>query len=201
MTDDSRPDPTGSHPPRVDVPLGDTPRIVYEGRYQRMVVRGTWEYSERTHPGGLAAIVIAVTPEDKVLFVEQFRIPLQARTIEMPAGLVGDVDSGESIEQSAIRELEEETGWTAEHAQVLMIGPTSSGASSEKIAFVRATGLRKVGPGGGDPSEDITVHEVPRAGAAAWLAGKLGQGYELDAKLWAGLWMIDHNLDGSPRAP
>ena len=191
MTDDSRPDPTGSHPPRV----------VYEGRYQRMVVRGTWEYSERTNPGGLAAIVIAVTPEDKVLFVEQFRIPLQARTIEMPAGLVGDVDSGESIEQSAIRELEEETGWTAEHAQVLMIGPTSSGASSEKIAFVRASGLRKVGAGGGDPSEDITVHEVPRAGAAAWLAGKLGQGYELDAKLWAGLWMIDHNLDGSPRAP
>ena len=166
-----------------------------------MVVRGTWEYSERTHAGGLAAIIIAVTPDDRVLFVEQFRVPLGARTIEMPAGLVGDVDSGESIEQSAIRELEEETGWTAEHAQVLMIGPTSSGASSEKIAFVRASGLRKVGAGGGDPSEDITVHEVPRSGAVAWLAGKLGQGYELDAKLWAGLWMIDHNLDGSPRSP
>ena len=196
MTDDSRPAPSGA-----DAQRNDAPHTVYEGRYQRMVVRGTWEYSERTHPGGLAAIVIAVTPEDKVLFVEQFRIPLQARTIEMPAGLVGDVDSGESIEQSAIRELEEETGWTAEHAQVLMIGPTSLGASSEKIAFVRASGLRKVGAGGGDPSEDITVHEVPRSAAAAWLAGKLGQGYELDAKLWAGLWMIDHNLDGSPRSP
>ena len=196
MTDDSRPAPSGA-----DAQRNDAPHTVYEGRYQRMVVRGTWDYSERTHPGGLAAIVIAVTPEDKVLFVEQFRIPLQARTIEMPAGLVGDVDSGESIEQSAIRELEEETGWTAEHAQVLMIGPTSSGASSEKIAFVRASGLRKVGAGGGDPSEDITVHEVPRSAAAAWLAGKLGQGYELDAKLWAGLWMIDHNLDGSPRSP
>ena len=196
MTDDSRPAPSGA-----DAQRNDAPHTVYEGRYQRMVVRGTWEYSERTHPGGLAAIVIAVTPEDKVLFVEQFRIPLQARTIEMPAGLVGDVDSGESIVQSAIRELEEETGWTAEHAQVLMIGPTSSGASSEKIAFVRASGLRTVGAGGGDPSEDITVHEVPRSAAAAWLAGKLGQGYELDAKLWAGLWMIDHNLDGSPRSP
>jgi ADP-ribose pyrophosphatase len=177
----------------------DTPRTVYEGRYQRMVVRGGWEYSERTHPGGLAAIIIAVTPQDRVLFVEQFRIPLQARTIEMPAGLVGDVDAGESIEQSAVRELEEETGWTATHAEVLMTGPTSSGASSEKIAFVRASGLRKVGQGGGDASEDITVHEVPRAQAAAWLAAKLGEGYELDAKLWAGLWMIDHNLDGTPR--
>ncbi len=175
------------------------PRVVYEGRYQRVVVRGTWEYSERTHAGGLAAIIVAVTPDDEVLFVEQFRVPLQARTIEMPAGLVGDITAGESIEASAIRELEEETGWTADHAEVLMIGPTSSGASSEKIAFVRATGLRKVGEGGGDDSEDITVHSIPRDHAAAWLVEKMGEGYELDAKLWAGLWMIEHHLDGRPR--
>ena len=97
-----------------------------------MVVRGTWEYSERTHAGGLAAIIIAVTPEDRVLFVEQFRVPLQARTIEMPAGLVGDIDAGETIERSSIRELEEETGWTADHAEVLMVGPTSSGASTAR---------------------------------------------------------------------
>jgi ADP-ribose pyrophosphatase len=175
------------------------PRVVYEGKYQRMVVRGTWEYSERVHAGGLAAIIVAVTPDDEVLFVEQFRVPLQARTIEMPAGLVGDIDAGESIELSAVRELEEETGWTADHAEVLMIGPTSSGASNEKVAFVRASGLRKVGDGGGDASEDITVHTVPRARAAAWLVQKMGEGYELDAKLWAGLWMIEHQLDGTPR--
>ncbi|HDS0921682.1 MULTISPECIES: NUDIX hydrolase [Stenotrophomonas] len=180
-------------------PNTQAPKVVYEGKYQRMVVRGSWEYSERTHAGGLAAIIIAVTPDDNVLFVEQFRVPLQANTIEMPAGLVGDIDAGESIEASAVRELEEETGWTADHAEVLMIGPTSSGASSEKIAFVRATGLRKVGEGGGDASEDITVHEVPRARAAAWLVEKMGQGYQLDAKLWAGLWMIEHHLDGTAR--
>jgi ADP-ribose pyrophosphatase len=176
-----------------------TPQILHEGKYLRMATRGTWEYVERTHAGGLAAIIIAVTPEDKVVFVEQFRVPLQARTIEMPAGLVGDIDAEESIEVSAIRELEEEAGWTAEHAEVLLIGPTSSGMTSEKIAFVRATGLRKVGDGGGDGSEDITVHEVPRAQAAAWLTQKLAEGYELDAKLWAGLWMIEHNLDGTRR--
>ena len=180
-------------------PNTQAPKVVYEGKYQRMVVRGSWEYSERTHAGGLAAIIIAVTPDDNVLFVEQFRVPLQANTIEMPAGLVGDIDAGESIEDSAVRELEEETGWTAAHAEVLMIGPTSSGASSEKIAFVRATGLRRVGEGGGDASEDITVHEVPRARAAAWLVEKMGQGYQLDAKLWAGLWMIEHHLDGTAR--
>ena len=84
----------------------EAPRVVYEGKYQRMLVRGTWEYSERTHAGGLAAIIIAVTPEDKVLFVEQFRVPLQAPTIEMPAGLVGDIHAGESIEVPAVRALE-----------------------------------------------------------------------------------------------
>lgn len=175
------------------------PRLIHDGKFLRMLQRGTWEYVERAHAGGLAAIIIAVTPEDKVLFVEQFRVPLQAPTIEMPAGLVGDVHVAESIEISAIRELEEETGWTADHAQVLMIGPTSSGMSSEKIAFVRATGLRRVGPGGGDGDEDITVHEIPRQRAAAWLVEKMAEGYELDAKLWAGLWMIDHHLDGSAR--
>lgn len=175
------------------------PRIVYEGRYLRMVERGNWEYSERNHTGGLAAIILAVTPEDRVVFVEQFRVPLQAKTIEMPAGLVGDIHADESIELSAIRELEEETGWTAERAEVLLIGPTSSGSSSEKVAFVRASGLRKVGEGGGDGDENITVHEIPRREAAAWLTSKLGEGYELDAKLWAGLWMIEHELDGTPR--
>jgi len=173
--------------------------VVWQGKYQRMMVRGTWEYVERAHAGGLAAIIIAVTPDDEVLFVEQFRVPLQARTIEMPAGLVGDIHAGESIEVSAVRELEEETGWTADHAEVLMIGPTSSGSSSEQIAFVRATGLRKVGEGGGDGDEDITVHAVPRPRAAAWLVQKMDEGYALDAKLWAGLWMIDHTLDGTPR--
>ncbi len=175
------------------------PVVIHEGKFLHLVKRGRWEYAARAHAGGLAAIILAVTPEDNVLFVEQFRVPLQAPTIEMPAGLVGDIHAGESIEVSAIRELEEETGWTAEHAQVLMIGPTSSGMSSEKIAFVRATDLRRVGSGGGDGTEDIIVHEVPRSGAAAWLVKKMAEGFELDAKLWAGLWLIDHNLDGSAR--
>ena len=46
--------------------------------------------------------------------------------------------------------------------------------------------------------ENIVVHAVPRAQAPAWLMRKRAEGYELDLKLWAGLWMIDHNPDGSP---
>ena len=176
----------------------DTTQTLYSGRWLTLRQRGHWEYVERNNPGG-AVIIIAVTSEDKLLFVEQFRVPIGQRTIEMPAGLVGDIQADESIEQSAIRELEEETGWTAEHAEVLLIGPVSSGSSSERVAFVRVTGLTKVGQGGGDGDEDITVHQVPRTRAAAWLVQKLNEGYQLDAKLWAGLWMIEHHLDGTPR--
>src|SRR3546814_7701179 len=78
--------------------------------------------------------------------------------------------------------------------------PTSSGMSNERIAFVRATGLTRVGPGGGDETEDIIVHAVPRAQAPAWLVRKRDEGYELDLKLWAALWMLERNPDGSPRS-
>jgi ADP-ribose pyrophosphatase len=132
-----------------------------------------------------------------VLFVEQYRVPLQKRAIEMPAGLVGDIEAGEAIETSAARELEEETGWRPAHCEVLLVGPTSSGMSNERVAFVRATGLTKVGEGGGDATEDILVHAIPRADAARWLVQKMAEGYEMDPKLWAGLWLIEHNPNGS----
>ena len=175
----------------------DDAKTVYEGKYLRVKTRGNWEYAERTHAGGLATIILAVTPDDNILFVEQFRVPLQARTIEMPAGLVGDIEAGESLELSAARELEEETGWRPARCEVLMIGPTSAGMSTERIAFVRATQLTKIHDGGGDAHEDITVHEVPRRDAPRWLAAKMAEGYEMDAKTWAGLWLIERNADGS----
>jgi ADP-ribose pyrophosphatase len=177
----------------------DEPReILYEGDWLRLVRRGKWEACERTHADGMAVIVIAVTPGDEVLFVEQYRVPLQARTIEMPAGLVGDDPGEDTLEDAARRELVEETGWEPGTVEVLLVGPTSSGMSNERIAFVRARDLRQVGEGGGVDSEDITVHAVPRAQAPAWLMRKQDEGYELDLKLWAGLWMIERNPDGSP---
>ncbi|HZX79041.1 NUDIX hydrolase [Lysobacter sp.] len=175
----------------------DAPELLYDGQWLRMLKRGTWEYVERTNGDGMAVIVIAVTPDDNVLFVEQYRVPLGASTIEMPAGLVGDDHDTDTLEAAARRELIEETGWAADRVDVLLVGPTSAGMSSERIAFVRARGLTRVGTGGGVGSENITVHEVPRAQAPAWLMQKQREGYELDLKLWAGLWMIEHNPDGS----
>ena len=177
--------------------MTDQPTTMCEGQYLRLVKRGHWEYAERTNAGS-AVIVIAVTPEDKLLFVEQFRIPMNAPTNEMPAGLVGDLDAHDTMEEAARRELLEETGWQAAEVKVLMVGPTSSGMSNELIAFVRARGLTRVHAGGGDETENITVHEVPVADAPRWLTEKMAAGYSMDPKLWAGLWLLDRNPDGTP---
>jgi len=176
--------------------MKDTTEVLYEGEYLRLKKRGHWEYAERTNAGS-AVIVIAVTPENCLLFVEQFRPPMNAPTIEMPAGLVGDLDAHDTMEDAARRELLEETGWQAEDVKVLMVGPTSAGMSNELIAFVRARRLTRVHAGGGDDSENITVHEVPVADAPRWLTEKMTAGYSMDPKLWAALWLLERNPDGT----
>lgn len=182
----------------MENPADHPPETLYEGQWLRISRRGRWEYAERTHGNGMAVIIIAVTPTDHVLFVEQFRVPLNNRTIEMPAGLVGDDHAHDTLADAARRELVEETGWEPAQVDVLLTGPTSSGMSSERIAFVRATRLTRVGSGGGVDGEDITVHQVPRVDAPMWLMQKQREGFDLDLKLWAGLWMLERNPDGSP---
>ena len=176
--------------------MNDCIETLYEGKYLRLVKRGSWEYAERANASS-AVIIVAVTPHGTLLFVEQFRVPMNAKTIEMPAGLVGDLDEADTIEDAARRELLEETGWEASEVKVLMVGPSSAGMSTELVAFARATGLRKVHDGGGDDSENIIVHEVPVAQAPRWLVQKMAEGYAMDPKLWAGLWLLDREPDGS----
>jgi ADP-ribose pyrophosphatase len=169
------------------------------GKWLRLKRRGRWEYAERTNPGG-GVMIIAVTPEDRILFVEQYRPAIESMTIEMPAGLVGDVASSadESAVDAAERELVEETGYRAKRVEFLMAGPTSAGMSNEILAFVRAHELTKVHAGGGDETEDIVVHEVPRHEAAAWLIGRIRAGYSIDPKMFAGLYMLENEVLFAP---
>jgi ADP-ribose pyrophosphatase len=163
------------------------------GKWLRLKRRGRWEYAERTNPGG-GVMIIAVTPEDCILFVEQYRPAIECMTIEMPAGLVGDVatSADESAVDAARRELVEETGYSAARIDFLMAGPTSAGMSNEILAFVRAYDLTREHAGGGDDTEDILVHEVPRRDAAAWLVAKIRAGYSIDPKMFAGLYLLEN---------
>ena len=135
---------------------------LYEGRWLSLRKRGRWEYAERNNPSG-AVIILAVTPQDKVLFVEQYRVSILQNTIEMPAGLIGDLadQSDESALVAAQRELEEETGYRCQRVEFVHRGPSSSGMSTEMITFARAWDLEKIGPGGGNETENIVVHKIP----------------------------------------
>ena len=88
--------------------------ILHTGKFLTLTQEGHWEYVDRVHGTG-AALIIGVTTEQKVLLVEQYRIPVHARTIELPAGIIGDEpgDTHESSVAAARRELLEETGYAA----------------------------------------------------------------------------------------
>ncbi|MHC1479965.1 NUDIX hydrolase [Frateuria aurantia] len=171
----------------------DPVETLYSGQWLSLRRRGRWEYVQRVNAGG-AVIILAVTPEDKIVFVEQYRVAIGQFTIEMPAGLVGDLagHQQEGPELAAIRELEEETGYRAGRVEFVHAGPSSSGMSNEIIAFVRAWDLQRVAAGGGDDTENIVVHEISRQEAPRWLMERAAAGYSIDPKLFAGLWFIEH---------
>lgn len=156
------------------------------GRFLELLRDGRWEYAARTRGSGGAAVV-AVTPAREIVLAEQFRHPVGARTIELPAGIVGDDDHGEAPELAAARELEEETGFRAARIALLMSGPTAPGLTSERTHLVLATGLTRVGAGGGVAGEDIVTHVVPLDDAPAWLSDAAARGLAVEPKVYAGL--------------
>lgn len=165
--------------------------VLFEGDYVRLCRVESWEYAERVNARG-AVIIVAVTPEQELLLVEQWRAPMDGPVIELPAGLVGDI-AGEEDEQVAVaaqRELEEETGYRAARFEFLTAGPPSAGLAGEVLSFYRAHELTQVGQGGGDASENITVHSVPLSELEAWLADRRERGVWVDPKVYAGLYFI-----------
>ena len=175
--------------------MNPTPRItLHAGKFLALVKEGQWEYADRTNATG-AAIIVAVTDEQKLLLVEQDRIPVHARTIELPAGIIGDepASGNEDHAGAARRELEEETGYRAEQMEVLTHGPSSGGLTSETVTLLRAMNLRRVGAGGGVANENITVHEVPLAEVHAWLEARARSGVLIDPKVYAGLYFINRS--------
>jgi len=121
--------------------------------------------------------------DDHVLLVEQYRVPLGASCIELPAGLIGAEDAGEDTLTSAARELEEETGYRAARLDIVGEFFSSPGMVSESFTLVRATGLTKVGDGGGVDGENILVHRVALAQLPAFVADKRAEGCVVDVKL------------------
>jgi len=162
---------------------------LFETRWLGVYRIGHWDFVRR--PNADAAVgILAITPNDEVVLVEQFRIPVQRPVIEIPAGLVGDEEEhlGEALTETARRELLEETGYHAMKIEALLVSPTSAGMTSEYTHLFLATELEKRGPGGGVGNEDISIHLVPRSSIHEWLRGKEQAGVAIDFKIHAALW-------------
>jgi ADP-ribose pyrophosphatase len=164
--------------------------VVLEGTHLRFCKRGGWEFVERRKASGIVG-VLAITPENRIILVEQFRPPVGRRVIALPAGLAGDIEGAEreALAEAARRELIEETGYEAGRLEYLGEGPASAGLCNEIITFFRALDLRRIAEGGGDAGEEIRVHEVPIEDLRRWSRERREQGCLVDYKVHAALWM------------
>lgn len=163
---------------------------LFETRWLGLYRIGRWDFVRRPQADACVG-VLAVTPANEVVLIEQFRIPVQRRVIEIPAGLVGDEEEhrGESLATTARRELLEETGYRAAEMRPLLATPTSAGMTSEFTHLFHATGLTREHDGGGIAGEQIIVHHVPVTGLRQWLAAKEAEGATIDFKIHAALWL------------
>jgi nicotinamidase/pyrazinamidase len=170
--------------------LAETPNL-------RFLRRGRWDFVSRRRGSGVVAI-IAITPEDQLVLVEQYRPPVARRVIELPAGIVGDLPDtpDESIQDAALRELLEETGYRADRISILLSAPSSAGLTDEQVTFIRASGLQRVAAGGGDQHETIQVHSVPLNRINQWLRAQIDAGQLVDARVLTGLYLL--HSDWSP---
>ena len=155
--------------------------VPWRGKFIEVRKRGRWEYAGRTR--NIRAAVILALDGEHVVLVEQYRVPLGRRCLELPAGLIGDGDDADTVEGAAARELEEETGYRAARLEVLGEFHSSPGMVSEGFSLVRASQLSRVGPGGGIDDEDIAVHRVPLTDVADFVAARRAEGVAIDVKL------------------
>jgi ADP-ribose pyrophosphatase len=169
------------------------PRVLGRGRYLTLIDDGGWEYVTRPNVTGIV-VIVAITVDRKLLLVEQWRPAVRNRVIELPAGLVGDVDPDEPLDVAASRELVEETGFAAREMVPIGTGPIAVGVSDEMISFFEARDLTRVGPGGGDATEEITVHQVPIGEVRRFLAARAAEGLAVDPKIYAGLCLAGADL-------
>ncbi|MGI5925256.1 MAG: NUDIX domain-containing protein [Lentisphaeria bacterium] len=146
-----------------------------------------WEAAQRQQEQQAVLIIATLRPSGDILFIRQFRPPVNAFVIEFPAGLI---DAGESPAEAAIRELHEETGY---HGRVLWDtgpGSSSAGMTGELVTTVFMD-VDEKDPANAkhqqqlDDGEDITV--IPRSAAAipAFLRERQQAGDILDSRLAA----------------
>ena len=179
--------------------------LIHAGRFLHFYRHPSgWEYVRR--PASIEGVtIIAATPERKLLLVEQYRVPLGAPCIELPAGLIGDTAVGDSPLAAARRELEEETGYTCDEVEIIGTGTWLPGVTDEINTLCWARGLHgPADPTGADAvhalsgvrgieeeGEALRVYAVPLRFARSWLAAQNAAGKVMDLKVYLGVLFLE----------
>ncbi len=146
----------------IDYELLDK-KIAYQGK--RITVEELHYKNPRTNQilyrehvlAGHAAVIIPETDEGEFIMIKEPRTPIGKTVIAFPAGMIED---GESAEEGAIRELEEETGYRAGKIKKLRVAYPAIGYSNEKVTIFLARDLIKTHRNL-DETEDIEVLRIP----------------------------------------
>lgn len=158
----------------------------------------SWETAERT--GGVRAVSIIpwMVPSNRLVFVRQFRPPARGVVIEFPAGLI---DGSETVEETALRELKEETGFTG---RIVLVSPASlsSPGMTGESAFTCVVEIDENDPANRRPhqqtdeGEHIEVFLIDRNNVRDWLRGQLARGVRIATRMTH--YLIGLGLWGDP---
>ncbi len=172
--------------------------VRYTGRWLTFHDDRGWEYVSRAGDT-FGVMIVPLSNRGETVLVEQLRRPFGKNCIEFPAGLVGDGDP-ENSAHAAARELEEETGFRARRYDLVAQGTPSPGLSNELMDIYVATGLERIGKGGGVHDENIVAHVVSLKQIDAFLDSCRQRGCIIDLKVYAGLHFLRRLSDTSAMA-
>jgi ADP-ribose pyrophosphatase len=172
---------------------------IFTGNYLRFITKnfttenghdGLWESVERTNVTSEigAVVVVPLTKNKELIFEKNWRVALESPVIQFPAGLVDR--KGESREETARRELLEETGYLANELVHIMRAPECAVLTSNKVDYFFATGVEYMGKENEDITEEIEVMKIPIKEYEYFLLN-LPQGTVLDLQVPGIIWVLE----------
>jgi len=171
-------------------------QLLYQGRWSNLVefsyedenkqIR-KWEGLHRKNNAEAVIIIAKMEPSERYIIIRQFRPPTNSYILEFPAGLV---DSGETRNQTAIRELSEETGYVGEVEKISPRLYSSPGILSEAVSFAHLQVDENLPDNQSptarnEPGEFITVFKKSVDEISEFFNQEFSRGVKFDVKLYS----------------